>query len=312
MLRYIQVLPLYASPFLLVAISADRFQAICRPLSHYRGNRYHRPNMLALIAWTLAFICSIPQFFIWQKDESSGRCATIFGQNPSPLRSFYVLWFAILAWLIPSFIAGILYYRVCQTVWKSHLQLKQMSSLEATTCAHKLSCDTKEYVAQLRKGSDVIQNQLTEFDRKRVQTVRLTLTIVTCNFFLWAPFCIMNVIQAFVPPNLINPKIIIYVLVLGNLNSCVNPWIYVVFNRKNVKRAFLSLKNNAKNVSRHVSNLVTSPNSSRLNSLHRYSHSNGSHTYDQVGSQKKNLKIRFSDSVTLLKCSNSNQLEIPD
>lgn len=29
-----------------------------------------------------------------------------------------------------------------------------------------------------------------------------------------------------------------YVMILGNVNSCVNPWIYVVFNRDQVRRAF--------------------------------------------------------------------------
>lgn len=55
------------------------------------------------------------------------------------------------------------------------------------------------YVKNLRKRSLGFRNQVSEFDRKRIQTVRLTLTIVICNFFLWTPFCIGNVVQAFAP-----------------------------------------------------------------------------------------------------------------
>lgn len=33
-----------------------------------------------------------------------------------------------------------------------------------------------------------------------------------------------------------------YLMVSGNLNSCVNPWIYMLFNKKHVKRAFCGVK----------------------------------------------------------------------
>lgn len=41
------------------------FQAICRPLAHYRSDRYRRPNCLAAVAWFLALACSSPQLYIW-------------------------------------------------------------------------------------------------------------------------------------------------------------------------------------------------------------------------------------------------------
>lgn len=105
----------------------------------------------------------------------------------------------------------------------------------------------------MRKRSLGFRNQVSEFDRKRIQTVRLTLTIVICNFFLWAPFCISNVVQAFAPELLckkfkinflfkfLAPKFITLIMILGNLNSCVNPWIYIFFNRKMVFRALISV-----------------------------------------------------------------------
>jgi hypothetical protein len=95
LVRYLQVLPLYASPFLLVAISIDRYQvkgkgmpfpstlpnwkwpflsqAICRPLVHYRTDRFRRPNCLGLSAWLLAILCSIPQLLIWHKQSFSSK-----------------------------------------------------------------------------------------------------------------------------------------------------------------------------------------------------------------------------------------------
>jgi len=40
-------------------------------------------------------------------------------QDPDVRKQAYVLWFSIVAWLLPSLISGIFYYKVCSTVWKS-------------------------------------------------------------------------------------------------------------------------------------------------------------------------------------------------
>uniref|UniRef100_A0A0N5AFU9 G_PROTEIN_RECEP_F1_2 domain-containing protein n=1 Tax=Syphacia muris TaxID=451379 RepID=A0A0N5AFU9_9BILA len=250
-MKFLQVFPLYASPFLLVAISADRFQAICRPLAHYRASKYRMPNLLAAIAWSLAFICSIPQCYIWEKgtivtsDGNITCCHTVFsrrthsGTSVKVKKFWYIVCFNAVAWLLPSIIASILYYRVCRAVWSSrvtdplqevtHQQQQQRTSITALK-----SIQTRCYVDGLRKST--LRRQISEFDKKRMQTVRLTLTIVVCNFLLYAPYCIGNVINA-LNEGLIGIKLLTYCMILGNLNSCVNPWIYIFFNKGHVKRA---------------------------------------------------------------------------
>ncbi|KAK6061365.1 hypothetical protein COOONC_00969 [Cooperia oncophora] len=95
---------------------------------------------------------------------------------------------------------------------------------------------TQDYINRLRKKSCGHRRQNSEFDRKRVQTVRLTMTIIATNFFLWMPFCLVNMIQAF-KPGALSPTLSIYVMILGNLNSCVNPWLYILFNRSQAVKA---------------------------------------------------------------------------
>ncbi|GMR32944.1 hypothetical protein PMAYCL1PPCAC_03139 [Pristionchus mayeri] len=237
--HYVQMVPLYASPFLLVAISADRYQAICRPLDNFRQSRYRRPNCLAAVAWTLALILSIPQLFIWKmvtvtlkSGATIDTCKTTYGQGQTWIKTFYILMFNGLAWLLPSFLAGFFYYNVCKAVWMSHRPEKKF-----VKCEEKNNMATQKYVDKLREASCGHKRQSTEFDRKRTQTVRLTMTIIACNFFLWAPFCVTNIIQA-ISPEMISKEALIFFVIFGNLNSCVNPWIYILFNRKHVARAF--------------------------------------------------------------------------
>ncbi|VDK76387.1 unnamed protein product [Litomosoides sigmodontis] len=204
LIRFLQMFPMYTSPFLLVAISFDRFQLL-----------------------------------IYRKH---GECATIYGHGVSLLKSIYVISFNTIAWLIPSTLAAFFYFRVCKTIWISHrnqqllLELSD-SSMINNGCKTILSEETRCYVARLHNDSRRCRQHLTKFNRERFQTICLTMTIIFCNFFLWAPFCVVNVLQALVP-HLLSSQLITYIVILGNLNSCVNPWIYILFNRNQVKKAF--------------------------------------------------------------------------
>ncbi|ETN69287.1 7 transmembrane receptor [Necator americanus] len=113
--KFLQVIPMYASSFLLVAISADRFQAICRPLASMKSNAYKRPALYAGIAWALALLFSTPQFVLFAKRD--GDCV---GTYTSPYQyALYVVVFNTVVWLLPSALAGYLYFCVCKAVWQS-------------------------------------------------------------------------------------------------------------------------------------------------------------------------------------------------
>ncbi|KAF7638883.1 G_PROTEIN_RECEP_F1_2 domain-containing protein [Meloidogyne graminicola] len=262
LVRYLQVLPLYASPFLMVAISIDRYQAICRPLVHYTSDRFRRPNYFGLFAWLLALFCSIPQLFIWQKmsigkinnnntsiiklnlgdeNEMKEQCRSIYGTDPDIWKQAYVLWFSIIAWLLPSLISAFFYFKICSTVWKLPFwQIQQVDEInnvktQKITSSIDASCQlTREYVEVLRKSSTGFQNQMTEFDKKRIKTVRLTLII---NNKL--PFCAINVLQAFAYKWAwgSGQTIITQIAILGNLNACKN-------YKKSIEEKFFFVKKN--------------------------------------------------------------------
>ncbi|KAK5984030.1 7 transmembrane receptor [Trichostrongylus colubriformis] len=113
---------------------------------------------------------------------------------------------------------------------------KAATNQQANKLEVKKSDVTQDYINRLRKKSCGHRRQNSEFDRKRVQTVRLTMTIIATNFFLWMPFCLVNMVQAF-KPGALSPTLSIYVMILGNLNSCVNPWVYILFNRSQAVKA---------------------------------------------------------------------------
>uniref|UniRef100_A0A1I7XPL7 G_PROTEIN_RECEP_F1_2 domain-containing protein n=1 Tax=Heterorhabditis bacteriophora TaxID=37862 RepID=A0A1I7XPL7_HETBA len=86
MVKFMQVIPMYASPFLLVAISADRYQAICRPLVSMKSNAYNRPVIYAAIAWSAAILFSTPQIVLFTKRD--GDCKETYSAYQVGISSF--------------------------------------------------------------------------------------------------------------------------------------------------------------------------------------------------------------------------------
>uniref|UniRef100_A0A914CAI9 G-protein coupled receptors family 1 profile domain-containing protein n=1 Tax=Acrobeloides nanus TaxID=290746 RepID=A0A914CAI9_9BILA len=262
--KFLQVIPLYSSSFLLVAISIDRYYAICRPLAHMRASQ-NRPRIYAVLAWLLAIVASIPQIFIFTKD-TRGEVATELSYTHFQ-HQVYVVFFNVAVWLLPTIVAGILYCRVCHAVWcsmiyddsysfswpnsRSVFSRRSLLSRSSTKFSFRsfrdrTSSNQSNHPVELQSLSNpatpterigyIGSNQKEEQEKKRIQTVKLTMTIVIAHFVLWAPFCIVNVIDAFAPQS-INPILATHLMFLGNINSVMNPWIWFAFNYDSAKLA---------------------------------------------------------------------------
>ncbi|KHJ78209.1 hypothetical protein OESDEN_22171, partial [Oesophagostomum dentatum] len=83
------------------------------------------------------------------------------------------------------------------------------------------------------------------------------MTIIATNFFLWMPFCVVNMIQA-VKPDALSASLSIYVMILGNLNSCVNPWVYILFNRSQAVKALCGRGRNGQSAHRSETDMLSS------------------------------------------------------
>uniref|UniRef100_A0A913IBP5 G_PROTEIN_RECEP_F1_2 domain-containing protein n=1 Tax=Strongyloides stercoralis TaxID=6248 RepID=A0A913IBP5_STRER len=252
--KYLSLIPMYASSFLLVATSLDRYYAICEPIQRLHYNFYKSPKFFAYTSWIGALLCSVPNFFLWGRSEIT--TCDIIPENIWIVKG-NTLFFIIFAWLLPCIIAAVLYYFIYRAAYKVNRLLFSLpeddnfvknSSNDKSLFFTKISTFARSSINNIfsKKSSSQITisqkhvdgiNRLQDdaFDKKKKQTIRLTMTIVIVSFFMYAPFSICNFLD-FLNVKLGDGRIATYILFLGNLNSCTNPIIYFYFNFKYLTR----------------------------------------------------------------------------
>lgn len=64
LVKYLQVLGMFASSYMIVAMTIDRHYAICWPLQAHRSGATQRWNPFILLAWGLSLLLSLPQVLL--------------------------------------------------------------------------------------------------------------------------------------------------------------------------------------------------------------------------------------------------------
>ena len=160
--KYMQIVAIYASSYVLVMTAVDRYFAICYPFeSHYcRVGRVHK---MVLIAWTLSLLFSTPQLFIFSYELNSygmNDCWATF--NPKWTLTLYITCFTVLVYIIPTLILVFCYVSICVAVWKS---------------------GSVAVPVELGDGKNGISHA-------KMKTIKLTLAVVLCYLICWSPFFI--------------------------------------------------------------------------------------------------------------------------
>ncbi|KTF71187.1 hypothetical protein cypCar_00039130 [Cyprinus carpio] len=65
--KYLQIVGMFASSYMIVAMTVDRHNAICCPLQAYKGGAVSRWNTPIMVAWGLALVLSVPQVRIFKE-----------------------------------------------------------------------------------------------------------------------------------------------------------------------------------------------------------------------------------------------------
>lgn len=130
--KYLQIVGMFASSYMIVAMTVDRHHAICCPLQAYRGGAMSRWNTPVMVAWGLALVLSIPQVFIFSRSEVSPGEYECWGHFAEPwgLKA-YVTWMTVAVFLLPALIITICQIRIFREIHNNiYLKSERMVTAE--------------------------------------------------------------------------------------------------------------------------------------------------------------------------------------
>ncbi|XP_012994489.3 arg8-vasotocin receptor [Esox lucius] len=219
--KHLQVMGMFASTYMMVMMTLDRYIAICHPLKTLQQPT-KRSYIMIVSTWICSLVLSMPQYFIFSLSEikNGSDVYDCWGHfiEPWGVRA-YITWITISIFLIPVFLLIICYGYICHAIWKN---IKYKTR--------------KTTVGDATKNSLIVKNavsSVTTISRAKLRTVKMTSVIVLVYIICWSPFFIVQMWSVwdenFAWDDSENTAVTLSAL-LASLNSCCNPWIYMIFS----------------------------------------------------------------------------------
>ncbi|XP_026182441.1 arg8-vasotocin receptor-like [Mastacembelus armatus] len=222
--KHLQVLGMFASTYMMVMMTVDRYVAICHPLQTLQ-----QPTQRAYImigsTWACSLVLSIPQYFIFSLSEVHPGSAVYdcWGHFVQPwgLRA-YITWITTGIFVVPVVVLVFCYGFISRTIWRN-LKYKTRGKR-----AGEVSEGSQTGILGRNSVSSV-----STISRAKLRTVKMTFVIVVVYVVCWAPFFTVQMWsvwdETFSWDDSENTAVTLSAL-LASLNSCCNPWIYMIFS----------------------------------------------------------------------------------
>ncbi|XP_044307380.1 vasopressin V1b receptor [Varanus komodoensis] len=231
-IKYLQVLSMFASTYMLIAMTVDRYMAVCHPLRTLQQPSCQAYLMIGA-TWLLSCLFSLPQLFIFSVTEvrqGSGvlDCWADF-KYPWGAKA-YVTWMTLSVFVLPVAILMVCYGLICHKICKN-LQGKTQSGGACATAAISYAVTAQKGAVECPSGSRV--SSVRTISRAKIRTVKMTFVIVLAYVACWAPFFSVQMWSVWdknAPNDESSNVTFTITMLLASLSSCCNPWIYMFFS----------------------------------------------------------------------------------
>ncbi|XP_054457745.1 cholecystokinin receptor type A [Anoplopoma fimbria] len=258
LVMYFMGVSVSVSTFNLVAISLERYSAICNPLTSRTWQTKSHAAKVITATWVASFILMLPYPIssglkpFTRHNNSTGFMCRLVWPNDVIQQSWYVS-LLLMLFLIPGIVMMTAYGLICLELYRGitfelssrksnrerqlstgsikpgdsdgcYLQPSKRKSITATT-----SNPSSKPVASRVCGSSSTANLMA---KKRV--IRMLLVIVFLFFLCWTPVFVVNAWQAFDRRSAyrLTGAPISYIHLLSYTSACVNPIIYCFMNKR--------------------------------------------------------------------------------
>ena len=266
LIRYLQTVVTYASTYVLVALSIDRYDAITHPMN-FSGS-WRRARCLVTAAWILSFIFSIPILFFYKIKEHErygDQCWIEFDHQWQ--WKFFLTVASLLIFIIPAILIAVCYIAIVCTIWNKGKETALMPATsngnnngnEMVTTSGGQVIEVKRKTSKNNndangsgstnllggkgsggRGEEEIESRRASsrglIPKAKVKTVKMTFVIIFVFILCWSPYIIHDLLQVYeVIPSFgaskgVQAAVATLIQSLSSLNSAANPLIYCLFS----------------------------------------------------------------------------------
>ena len=207
--KFMQLVAMYASSFVLVTTAIDRYIAIVHPLTSHTWTT-RRVHLLVGVAWALSLLFAMPQLFLFAMREvapGTGQYDCWENLNLEWEMPAYITWITLSIYVIPFFILVFAYGRICFVVWRS-VQFKECSQRKAKITytgnerssapenGKLLNGDTLKDPNARKQTCSNPRAHVRGLSNAKLKTVKMTMTVIICYLVCWTPFFVAQLWSA--------------------------------------------------------------------------------------------------------------------
>ncbi|XP_027726542.1 vasopressin V1b receptor [Vombatus ursinus] len=234
--KYLQALSMFASTYMLLVMTLDRYLAVCHPL-----RTLHQPSRsaypLIIATWLLAAGLSLPQVFIFSLREVSQGTGVLDCWADFRFSwglQAYITWTTLAIFVLPVAVLIACYSLICYEICKN---LKGKTQAWAVGGRGRGAVQGGGASFQALTGANQSMSSrvssISTISRAKIRTVKMTFVIVLAYIACWAPFFSVQMWSVWdenAPDEDSTNVAFTITMLLGNLCSCCNPWIYMCFS----------------------------------------------------------------------------------
>ncbi|XP_059475561.1 cardioacceleratory peptide receptor-like isoform X1 [Neocloeon triangulifer] len=227
-IKFLQALVTYASTYVLVALSIDRYDAIRHPMN-FSGS-WRRARILIATAWMLSALFSAPIMFLFEERLVQEQPQCWIELSEQWHWQLYITLLAVVLFFIPACIITFCYTVIVATIWAQGKVLGTQPARSAKVARMKTPTRTNGHTEEEADCRRASSRGL--IPRAKIKTVKMTLVIVFVFILCWSPYFVFDLLQVYeqVPRTQTTAAVATFIQSLAPLNSAANPVIYCLFS----------------------------------------------------------------------------------
>ncbi|XP_063378782.1 cardioacceleratory peptide receptor-like [Cydia fagiglandana] len=222
--KFLQAVVMYASTYVLVALSIDRCDAITNPMN-FSGS-WNRARGLIASAWIISIVFSIPLLILYEIKEVQGQQQCWIDLGSSERWQIWMTLVSVMIFVFPALAIAACYAVIVMTIWtksKAVVMSPPVSSRRTKTMSNGHAEGDPDSRRASSRGL---------IPRAKIKSVKMTFVIVFVFVLCWLPYIGFDLLQVyhFIPQTQTSMAIATLIQSLAPLNSAANPLICCMFS----------------------------------------------------------------------------------